>query len=64
MYASVTNIIPDLDDHSKISGRILYITIDSHGFLFVLFFFYCVEILSSYWVSFFQVQCCLLIVEG
>lgn len=23
MYASVTNIIPDLDDHSKISGRIL-----------------------------------------
>jgi len=63
MYASVTNIIPDLDDHSKISGRILYITIDSHGFPFVLFF-YCVEILSSYRVPFFQVQCCLLIVEG
>ncbi|KAG6754279.1 hypothetical protein POTOM_042302 [Populus tomentosa] len=37
MYASVTNIIPDLDDHSKISGRILYITIDSHGFPFVLY---------------------------
>jgi hypothetical protein len=38
MYASVTNIIPDLDDHSKISGRILYITIDSHGFLLFCFF--------------------------
>uniref|UniRef100_A0A2C9V9R6 Uncharacterized protein n=1 Tax=Manihot esculenta TaxID=3983 RepID=A0A2C9V9R6_MANES len=23
MYASVTNIIPDLDDHSKISGHIV-----------------------------------------
>ena len=63
MYASVTNIIPDLDDHSKISGRILYITIDSHGFLFVLFFFIVLKFFS-YWVSFFQVQCCLLIVEG
>ena len=63
MYASVTNIIPDLDDHSKISGRILQITIDSHGFPFVLIF-YCAEILSSYRVPFFQVQRCLLIVEG
>lgn len=24
MYASVTNIIPDLDDHSKISGHIVH----------------------------------------
>ncbi|KAJ6977883.1 hypothetical protein NC653_029698 [Populus alba x Populus x berolinensis] len=24
MYASVTNIIPDLDDHSKISGHTVY----------------------------------------
>ncbi|KAF9665262.1 hypothetical protein SADUNF_Sadunf16G0104300 [Salix dunnii] len=52
MYASVTNVIPDLDDHSKISGRILYIAIDSHGFPFFFFF-------NNYYV-----QCYLLIMDG
>jgi len=26
MYASVTDIIPNMDDHSKISGRILHLS--------------------------------------
>ena len=38
MYASVTDIIPNMDDQSKISGRILHLNLYSFLFPYCDFF--------------------------